>query len=109
VVPKKKAKLSAEDNARVDRVHPERSFTGVAVLERTAAPASPLERELESVLAAADDEYERLAVAWLGRLVVERPPSLDELRWLLGRLEDVRSGRIGEAEPALRRFLSERS
>lgn len=116
VVPKKKTKLSPEEAARVDRVHPERSFTGesaVAVAEppaaraaRAAAPASPLETELIAVLEAPDDEFEDLAVSWLGRLVAERSPSLDELRWLLGRLEDVRSGRIEEAEPALRRFLA---
>jgi hypothetical protein len=114
VVPKKKVSLSQEDQQRIDRRHPERSFTGEPVyaaraelLDEEETIADP---ELEALLAAAESEdYERLAVQWLGRLVATRPPSLDELRWLLGRLEDVRSGRLEEAEPALRRFLSERS
>jgi hypothetical protein len=116
VVPKKKVSLSAADQERIDRVHPERTFSGLADQELPPEPARPAnpkvaaDPELDVLIAAADSEdYERLAVAWLGRLVVERPPSLDELRWLLGRLEDVRSGRVEEAEPALRRFLSERS
>jgi len=96
-VPKKKIALSGAEQERIDRVHPERTFSGE-------------ESDFDTLIAAAGGEdYERLAVAWLGRLVAEQPPSLDELRWLLGRLEDVRSGRFEEAEPALRRFLSERS
>jgi hypothetical protein len=114
VVPKKKISLSAEEQQRIDRRHPERSFTGEPVyaaraglIEEEEPSADP---ELDALLAAAEGEqYERLAVQWLGHLVATRPPSLDELRWLLGRLEDVRSGRLEEAEPALRRFLSERS
>jgi hypothetical protein len=103
-VPKKKVSLSADEQARIDRVHPERTFTG------GGAPAEAPDPELDALIAAVDsDEYERLAVAWLGRLLGERQVSLDELRWLLGRLEDLRSGRIEEAEPALRRFLAERS
>lgn len=116
VVPKKKISLSAEEQGRIDRVHPERTFTGAGQTEVTVDPNPAVaakqaaDPELDALIAAADSEdYERLAVAWLGRLVAERPPALDELRWLLGRLEDVRSGRVEEAEPALRRFLSERS
>jgi hypothetical protein len=121
-VPKKKITLSAAEQAQIDRVHPERTFSGGgAEAPRSAAAPAPeepagmptaLELELGSALAAGrggGEDYERLAVAWLGRLVAEQPPSLDELRWLLGRLEDVRSGRGEEAEPALRGFLSERS
>jgi hypothetical protein len=111
VVPKKKVSLSAEDQERIDRVHPERTFSGAGEASVAAAPDRAADPELDTLIAAAADadDYERLAVAWLGRLVAEHPPSLDELRWLLGRLEDVRSGRVEEAEPALRRFLSERS
>jgi len=121
-VPKKKIKLSGAEQEQIDRVHPERTFSGggAEAPRKAAAPApeepagmpTALELELGSVLAAGrggGEDYERLAVAWLGRLVAEQPPSLDQLRWLLGRLEDVRSGRAEEAEPALRRFLSERS
>lgn len=105
-VPRKKPKLSEADQRRIDRLHPELSFSGGA----PAAEPSPRDAsELDAMLAAGGAEYERLAVAWLGRLIASRDPSLDELRWLLGRLEDVRSGRREEAEPALRRFLSERS
>jgi hypothetical protein len=110
-VPKKKIKLSAAEQGQVDRVRPERTFSGGGADEPAGMPTA-LELELGSVLAAGrggGEDYERLAVAWLGRLAAEQPPSLDELRWLLGRLEDVRSGRVEEAEPALRRFLSERS
>jgi hypothetical protein len=117
-VPKKKIKLNPADEARIDRRHPERSFSGpaqpvvatVGAPTEIAAPPTALELELGSVLQAARDEgadFERLAVGWLGRLAADRSPSLDELRWLLGRLEDARSGRIEEAEPALRRFLAE--
>jgi hypothetical protein len=115
IVPKKKVKLSDEDAARADRVHPERSFSGGVAADPEAGVAAvptALELELGSVLAAGragGEDYERLAVAWLARLVGERPPSLDELRWVLGRLEDVRAGRIEEAEPALRRFLADGS
>jgi hypothetical protein len=117
-VPKKRIRLSAEEEARVDRRHPERSFSGTPrpVGATTAAPAdfasapTALELELGSVLHAARDgggDFERLAVGWLGRLIASDQPSLDQLRWLLGRLEDARSGRIEEAEPALRRFLAD--
>lgn len=112
-VPKKKIKLSAAEQAQIDRVHPERTFSGGGPApEEPAGMPTALELELGSALAAGrggGEDYERLAVAWLGRLVAEQPPSLDELRWLLGRLEDVRSGRGEEAEPALRGFLSGRS
>jgi hypothetical protein len=122
-VPKRRIRLSREEEARVDRRRPELSFSGA---RRPAVPAGPtggagrdlaaaptaLELELGSVLQAARDggaDFERLAVGWLGRLVANSPPpGLDELRWLLGRLEDARSGRIEEAEPTLRRFLAER-
>jgi hypothetical protein len=108
-VPKKKIKLSDEEQARIDRLHPELTYSG----EAPAGGSGPGEFEdpgLGALLGAGSgEEYERLAVAWLGRLIVERPPTLDELRWLLGRLEDVRSGRVEEAEPALRRFLAGRS
>jgi hypothetical protein len=121
-VPKRRIRLSREEEGRVDRRRPELSFSGarrpavpvgaagVTDGDLAAAPTA-LELELGSVLQAARDEgadFERLAVGWLGRLVATGPPGLDELRWLLGRLEDARSGRIEEAEPALRRFLAER-
>ncbi|MBS1878191.1 MAG: hypothetical protein JST31_01630 [Actinobacteria bacterium] len=120
VVPKKKISLSKEDQARIDRVHPERTFSGHSWEAPAEAPAEvetemppagagAPDPELDALIAAADgDDYERLAVAWLGRLIATSSPSLDELRWLLGRLEDLRSGRRDEAEPALRRFLAER-
>ncbi|HEY2717287.1 MAG TPA: hypothetical protein VGI73_13795 [Solirubrobacterales bacterium] len=115
-VPKKKVKLSADEQERIDRAHPELTFTGGGlpavqpVSLRGGAFAAAPDPELEALIAAADgEEYEPLAVAWLARLLGERQLSLDELRWLLGRLEDVRSGRVEEAEPALRRFLAERS
>jgi hypothetical protein len=70
-VPKRKVDLSADEQARIDRAHPERTFTGGGGPERPGGDA-----ELEALLATA--------------------------------LEDVRSGRIEEAEAALRRFLAER-
>jgi hypothetical protein len=113
-VPKKRVNFSDAEIARVDRLHPERTFSGGAPARPDEAlpsgAPSALELELGSVLRSARDggeDFERLAVGWLGRLVAERPPSLDELRWLLGRLEDARSGRIEEAEPGLRRFLAD--
>jgi hypothetical protein len=116
-LPKKKVKLSQPEMDRIDRLHPELTFTGAhgfAPGSAPPAPAPPVEvdpdPELDALVAAAEDwDYERLAVAWLGRMIASRQLSLDETRWLLGRLEDLRSGRRDEAEPALRRFLSERA
>jgi hypothetical protein len=109
-VPKKKVSLSDEDQARINRLHPELTFSGGELGGGSGKAAAVSDSDLDALLSASTGEqYERLAVAWLGRLIAEQPPSLDELRWLLGRLEDVRSGRREEAEPALRRFLSERS
>lgn len=50
VVPKKKTKMSHEEAARVDRVHPERSFTGglEAAAEPSAQPSGA--PDLESLL-----------------------------------------------------------
>ncbi len=80
-MPKKKTRLSAEDAAQVDRVHPERSFTGdsaVAVAEPPApAPAAQA-----------------------------GAPDLESL--LIDALVEVRSGRVEAAEESLRRFLSGR-
>lgn len=86
VVPKKKIKLSAADQEQVDRLHPERTFSGadVATAATAAAPAAhPAAAEPSS-----GDRY------------------LEAL--LVTALEDVRAGRAEEAERALRRFLSER-
>jgi hypothetical protein len=80
-VPKKKISLSAAEQARIDRRHPERSFSGEA--DTTTAAPPPVAEP------AAGDRY------------------LEAL--LVTALEDVRAGRPEEAERALRRFLSERS
>ena len=80
-VPKKKIKLSDAEHARIDRRHPERSFSGeVGAAEPSPAPA---------------DE------------AAEVDPFLEAL--LVVALEDVRAGRPEEAKRALRRFLSEGS
>jgi len=81
-VPKKKISLSTAEQARIDRRHPERSFSAEAPPAASAAPvpvvASPLGgQQLEALLVVA--------------------------------LADVRAGRPEEAERALRRFLSEGS
>jgi hypothetical protein len=83
-VPKKKIKLSDAEQARIDRRHPERTFSGEA-----AAAVEPTDREPAAAEEVAD-------VALLEALLVVA-------------LEDVRAGRPEEAEHALRRFLSERS
>ena len=83
-VPKKRIKLSDAEQARIDRRHPEGSFSGAKTPERTAAarePAAPEPAEVDPLLEAL------LVVA----------------------LEDVRAGRPEEAIHALRRFLSEGS
>lgn len=80
-VPKKKIKLSAAEQARIDRRHPERSFSGGS----QAADAAP------AAAAPAPDS----------------DPLLEAL--LVVALEDVRAGRPEEAMRALRRFLSEGS
>jgi hypothetical protein len=46
-VPRKRVKLGPEEQKRIDRLHPERSFTG------TAPPAAASDPDLEAVLAAA--------------------------------------------------------
>lgn len=78
-VPKRKIKLSAGEQERIDRVHPERTFSG--------APAKATEP-------AAGEEAADAAV-------------LEAL--LVVALEDVRAGQAEEAMRTLRRFLSERS
>jgi hypothetical protein len=80
-VPKKKIKLSDAEQAQIDRLHPERSFSG----EVRAGEAAP---------APADE-------------AAEVDPFLEAL--LVVALEDVRAGRPEEAKQALRRFLSEGS
>lgn len=71
VVPKNRIKLNDEDQARVNRLYPELTFTG------TVGPGPTDGAELEALLVSA--------------------------------LEEVRSGRVEDAEQALRRYLAERS
>ena len=84
-VPKKKIKLSDAEQARIDRRHPERTFSGG--LAAAAEPPSP------------------------EPAVVDEAPGMDPLleALLVVALEDVRAGRPDEAKRALRRFLSDRS
>ncbi len=78
-VPKKKVSLSAAEQERINRRHPERSYSG-----ESAASAEPAAEEHAGI-----------------------DPLLEAL--LVVALEDVRAGRPEEAKRALRRFLSEGS
>jgi hypothetical protein len=72
-------------------------------------PSISLSEALElTVLAAKHDpeRFEPMAVRWLSKLLEDRQLSLHEIRWAAERLQDVKEGRVEEAEKALRSFVN---
>lgn len=94
--------LTPGDYARLDRKHPELSYSGGEQVSDVAADPE-IDRILQAV---GGDDFERLAVAWIAHLAGVGGLGLGDIRRAVGRLEDAAAGRTEGVAAALAELRS---